>query len=228
MNGMLPLSRTPTGGVFISSSFPEIITQPLYDSTLLSGTIQGDQTVFQQGIGSQLNFAAGFGVPGVGNGCSILNTVTQKTLNWTFFRGQAGRLGTPQTFRIERMNAWFNSDIDQRQLRAIVDNTAWVFQVDDKPYVQVQLRHILGGPAPTGFSGVVAITQINGGPVGSREGLHFPIPIAIPSQHDFQGRIQFDRAINLANPFEAAVSPALNCPVKITFNLYGPLSRAVK
>lgn len=222
MNG-LPVQRTPTGGTFISSAFPEVISQPLYDSILLTGTVQGDVSVFQQGIGSQLTYAAGFGAVG-----SILAATATKTINWTFFRGQAGRLGTPQTFRIERMNAWFSTDVEQRQLRAITDNTAYTFQVDDKPYIQVQLRHILGGNAPTGFAGTTAITQINGGPVGSKEGLGFPIAITIPSQHDFLGRLQFDRAIDLSNPFEEDPSPDLATAVKMTISLYGGLSRAVK
>lgn len=222
MNG-LPVQRTPTGGTFISSAFPEVISQPLYDSILLTGTVQGDISVFQQGIGTNLTYAAGFGVVG-----SILAATATKTINWTFFRGQAGRLGTPQTFRIERMNAWFSTDVEQRQLRAITDNTAYTFQVDDKPYIQVQLRHILGGNAPTGFAGTTAITQINGGPVGSKEGLGFPIAITIPSQHDFLGRLQFDRAINMANPFEEDPSPDLATAVKLTVNLFGGLSRAVK
>lgn len=223
-NGSLPLAKTPTGGVFIASSFPEIISQPLFDAIPLSGTLQGDTAMFQQGIGSPLTYAAGFGAVG-----SILNTVTNKTINWTFFSGQgAGRLGTPQTYRIERMNMWFSSDAEQRQLRAVLDNTAWTFEVDDKPYIKVQLRHIAGGSAPTGFAGNTAITQINAGPVGSKEGLTFPIPIALPSQHDFRGRLSFDRAINLANPFNEAVSPALATVLKLTVSLYGALSRAVK
>lgn len=224
MNGNgLPVQRTPTGGTFISSAFPEVISQPLYDSVLLTGTLQGELSVFQQGIGTPLAFAAGFGLVG-----SILALTGTKTINWTFFRGQAGRLGTPQTFRVERMNAWFSTDVEQRQLRAITDNTAWAFIVDDKPYIQVQLRHILGGNAPTGFAGTTAITQINGGPTGSKEGLGFPIAITIPSQHDFQGRLSFDRPINLSNPFNEAVDPGLVTAVKLTVNMYGGFSRAVK
>lgn len=223
MNNGLPVQRTPTGGTFISSAFPEVISQPLYDAVLLTGTLQQDISVFQQGIGTPLIFAAGFGLVG-----SILALTGVKTINWTYFRGQAGRLGTPQTYRIERMNAWFSTDVEQRQLRAVSDNTAYSFIVDDKPYIQVQLRHILGGNAPTGFAGTTAITQINGGPSGSKEGLGFPIAITIPSQHDFQGRLQFDRAINMANPFEEVPSPALTTAVKLTISLYGALSRAVK
>ncbi len=222
MNG-LPVQRTPTGGTFISSAFPEVISQPLYDSILLTGTVQGDISVFQQGIGSQLTYAAGFGVVG-----SILAATATKTINWTFFRGQAGRLGTPQTFRIERMNSWFSTDVEQRQLRAILDNTSYTFQVDDKPYIQVQLRHIAGGNAPTGFAGTTAITQINAGPTGSKEGLGFPVPITIPSQHDFLGRLNLDRPVNMANPFNEVVNPALVTAVKLTISLYGALSRAVK
>lgn len=221
--GRLPVSRTPTGGTFIDSGFPEVIFQPLYDSVLLTGTITGEIPVFQQGIGSALTFAAGFGVVG-----SIL-VIPSKTINWTWFRGQAaGRLGTPQTYLIERMNAWFSTDVDQRQLRAMLDNAAWEFDVDAKPYIQVQLRHIAGGNAPTGFSGVAAITQINAGPVGSLEGLNFGTPITIPSNHDFQGKLLLDRAINFANPFAEAISPALVTAVKLTISLYGNLSRAVK
>jgi len=224
MNGQgLPIQRTPTGGTFVSSAFPEVISQPLYDSILLTGIVQGDVSVFQQGIGTNLLFAAGFGAVG-----SILAATATKTINWTFFRGQAGRLGTPQTYRIERMNSWFSTDVEQRQLRALLDNTAYSFIVDDKPYIQTQLRHIAGGNAPTGFAGTTAITQINAGPVGSKEGLGFPIPITIPSQHDFQGRLIFDRPVNLANPFNEAVSPALTTAVKLTISLYGALSRAVK
>lgn len=222
MNNGLPVQRTPTGGTFISSAFPEVISQPLYDAVLLTGTIQGEISLFQQGIGTQLVYAAGFGVVG-----SILAATNVKTINWTFFRGQAGRLGTPQTFRIERMNAWFSTDIDFRQLQALSDNTAYAFQVDDKPYIQVQLRHILGGNGPTGFAGNTAITQINGGDVDSKAGLGFPIAITIPSQHDFQGKLLFDRAIDLANPL-AQPDTALVTAVKLTVTLYGALSRAVK
>lgn len=222
----LPVAVTPTGGSFISSAFPEVITQPLYDAILLTGSLSGQLTMFQQGTGAPLTFATGFGVAGSG---SILALTTSKTINWTYFPGQgAGRLGTPQTFRVERMNSWFNTDIEQRQLRAITDNTAFTFQVDDKPYIKVQLRHILGGTGPTGFAGNTAITQINGGPVQSDAGLKFPIPITIPSQHDFMGILNFDRTINLANPFNEEVSPALASAVKLTVTLYGALSRAVK
>lgn len=221
--GRLPVSRTPTGGTFIDSGFPEVIFQPLYDSVLLTGTLAQEIAVFQQGIGTNLVFAAGFGVVG-----SIL-VIPAKTINWTFFRGQAaGRLGTPQTYLINRMNAWFSTDVEQRQLRAVLDNTAWVFDVDDKPYIQVQLRHIAGGNAPTGFSGVAAITQINAGPVGSLEGLMFNVPITLPSNHDFRGRLLLDRAINMANPFAETPSPDLVTAVKLTISLYGELSRAVK
>lgn len=221
----LPTMVTPTGVEFIASSNPEIIIQPLYDSVLLTGTVQGQVSFFQSGIGSQLVYAAGFGVAG----SSLLNTVTAKTLNWTLFIGQgAGRLGMPQTFRIERMNAWFNTDVEQRQGRAISDNTAFIFSVDDKPYIKGQLRHLLGGGAPTGFAGNTAVTQWNGGPTDSQAGIRFPIPIGIPSQHDFLGQVQFDRPIDLANPFAEAQSPALTAPVKLTWTLWGAFSRAVK
>lgn len=225
MTVRLPTMVTPTGVEFISSANPEIIIQPLYDAVLLTGNVQGQISFFQAGIGSQLVYALGFGV----NNSSLLNSVTTKTLNWTIFIGQgAGRLGMPQTFRIERMNAWFNTDIEQRQGRAISDNTAFVFQVDDKPYIKGQLRHLLGGPAPSGFAGNTAITQWNGGPNDSMAGMRFPIPIGIPSQHDFLGNIQFDRPINLANPFNELVSPELTAPVKLSWTLYGAFSRAVK
>ena len=222
-NQGLPVQRTPTGGTFISSAFPEVISQPLYDSVLLTGVVGGEIPLFQQGIGAALAFAAGFGVVG-----SIL-VIATKTLNWTFFRGQsAGRLGTPQTYRIERMNCWLSTDIDQRQLRAVLDNVAWVFEVDDKPYIQTQLRHIAGGNAPTGFAGNTAITQINAGPTGSKEGLGFPVPITLPSQHDFRGRLIFDRNIDMGNPFAEVIDPDITIAVKLTISLYGALSRAVK
>lgn len=221
----LPISVTPTGAPFISSSAPEIIIQPLYDSILLSGTIQGNLTMFQQGIGSQLTFAAGFGAAG----CSILNTVTAKTLSWTVFPGQgAGRLGMPQTYRIERTNCWVNTDIDFRQGQALFDNTSFQFIVDDKPYWKTQLRHMAGGPAPTGFAGNTAITQWNAGPNDSYAGLKFPLAIALPSQHDFRAELNFDRAINLGNPLAEAQDPNITCPVKLTVTLFGALSRAVK
>lgn len=221
----LPISVTPTGAPFISSSAPEIIIQPLYDSILLTGNLQGTVTMFQQGIGTPLAYAAGFGVAG----SSILNTSTTKTLAWTVLPAQgAGRLGMPQTFRIERVNSWLNSDVEQRQGRALLDNTSFQFIVDDKPYWKTQLRHMAGGPSPTGFAGNTAITQWNMGPAHSDAGMRFPLGIALPSQHDFRAEVAFDRAINLANPFAEAESPNLTSPVKLTVTIYGPLSRAVK
>lgn len=221
----LPVVVTPTGAPFISSSAPEIIIQPLYDSILLTGTLTGTLTMFQQGIGTPLTFAAGFGVAG----SSILNTSTAKTLAWTVLPAQgAGRLGMPQTFRIERTNAWLSTDIDFRQGQALLDNTSFQWIVDDKPYWKTQLRHMAGGPAPTGFSGLGAITQWNAGPVDSMAGLKFPVAIALPSQHDFRAELNFDRAINLANPIAEAQSPNLTIPVKLTVTIYGALSRAVK
>lgn len=223
--GQLPIAMTPTGAPFISSSAPEIIIQPLYDSVLLTGNIQGNISMFQQGIGTQLTYAAGFGAAG----SSLLNVVTAKTLNWTVQPAQgAGRLGMPQTFRIERTNAWLNTDVEQRQGRAITDNTSFAFIVDDKPYWKTQIRHMAGGPTPSGFAGNTAITQWNMGPSDSMAGMKFPIPIALPAQHDFRGELNFDRAINLANPFAEAESPNLTAPVKLTVTLYGALSRAVK
>lgn len=221
----LPVVVTPTGAPFISSTAPEIIIQPLYDSILLTGNLSGTLTMFQQGIGTPLTYAAGFGVAG----SSILNTSTAKTLAWTVLPAQgAGRLGMPQTFRIERTNAWLSTDIDFRQGQALIDNTSFQWIVDDKPYWKTQLRHMAGGPAPTGFSGLGAITQWNAGPTDSMAGLKFPVPIALPSQHDFRAELGFDRTINLANPIGEVVSPALTIPVKLTVTIYGALSRAVK
>jgi hypothetical protein len=221
----LPTSVTPTGVEFISSSAPEVIIQPLYDSVLLSGVVNGTISMFQQGIGTPLTFAAGFGV----SGATILNSITTKTLNWTIFPGQgAGRLGMPQTFRIERCSAWVQSDAEFRQARAVLDLASFQFIVDDKPYWKTQLRHIAGGSSPSGFAGNTAITQFNLGPADSQGGMRFPIPVGIPSQHDFRGELNFDRSINFANPLEEVQSPALQSVVKLTVTLPGALSRAIK